>query len=120
VEKPVGRRFIRPGASAMDDRRPEFQRMVERACDGKERYWHYPPEPVDENEPDPPMVTLSGCPGSRGGRENAVTLCPAFFLFQYPRGGTGMDAFLQAFASPTSDNPSSAAMSRMGSDQTRL
>ncbi len=27
--------YIEPGASATDDRRPEFQRMVERACDGE-------------------------------------------------------------------------------------
>ncbi len=26
--------YIEPGASAMDDKRPEFQRMIERACDG--------------------------------------------------------------------------------------
>jgi site-specific DNA recombinase len=26
--------YVEPGASAMDDKRPEFQRMVERACDG--------------------------------------------------------------------------------------
>lgn len=25
---------------------------------GRERYWHYPPEPVDENEPDPPVPTF--------------------------------------------------------------
>lgn len=27
--------YVEPGASAMDDKRPEFQRMVERACDGE-------------------------------------------------------------------------------------
>ncbi|TRL20386.1 recombinase family protein, partial [Methylosinus sporium] len=26
--------YVEPGASAMDDHRPEFQRMIERACDG--------------------------------------------------------------------------------------
>jgi site-specific DNA recombinase len=26
--------YLEPGASAMDDKRPEFQRMIERACDG--------------------------------------------------------------------------------------
>jgi len=26
--------YIEPGASATDDKRPEFQRMIERACDG--------------------------------------------------------------------------------------
>ena len=26
--------YVEPGASAMDDKRPEFQRMIERACDG--------------------------------------------------------------------------------------
>jgi site-specific DNA recombinase len=26
--------FVEPGASATDDRRPEFQRMIDRACDG--------------------------------------------------------------------------------------
>ncbi|MGE0236923.1 recombinase family protein [Methylocystis sp.] len=25
--------YVEPGASAMDDNRPEFQRMIERACD---------------------------------------------------------------------------------------
>lgn len=25
--------FVEPGASATDDQRPEFQRMIERACD---------------------------------------------------------------------------------------
>ena len=27
--------YIEPGASATDDKRPEFQRMIERACDGE-------------------------------------------------------------------------------------
>jgi DNA invertase Pin-like site-specific DNA recombinase len=27
--------YVEPGASATDDRRPEFQRMIERACDGE-------------------------------------------------------------------------------------
>ena len=31
--------YIEPGASATDDRRPEFQRMIERACEG-ERPFH--------------------------------------------------------------------------------
>jgi DNA invertase Pin-like site-specific DNA recombinase len=26
--------FVEPGASATDDKRPEFRRMIERACDG--------------------------------------------------------------------------------------
>ena len=26
--------YVEPGASATDDKRPEFQRMIERACDG--------------------------------------------------------------------------------------
>lgn len=30
--------YVEPGASAMDDRRPEFQRMVERACDGENAF----------------------------------------------------------------------------------
>ncbi len=30
--------FIEPGASAMDDKRPEFQRMIERACDGEKAF----------------------------------------------------------------------------------
>ncbi len=30
---PVIAEYIEPGASAMDDNRPEFQRMIERACD---------------------------------------------------------------------------------------
>jgi len=28
--------FVEPGASATDDKRPEFQRMIDRACDGGE------------------------------------------------------------------------------------
>jgi site-specific DNA recombinase len=31
---PVIAEYVEPGASAMDDKRPEFQRMIERACDG--------------------------------------------------------------------------------------
>jgi hypothetical protein len=27
--------YVEPGASATDDRRPQFQRMIERACDGE-------------------------------------------------------------------------------------
>src|SRR5262245_26320612 len=30
--------FVEPGASATDDRRPEFQRMIERACDGENAF----------------------------------------------------------------------------------
>ena len=30
--------YVEPGASAMDDKRPEFQRMVERACDGERAF----------------------------------------------------------------------------------
>lgn len=30
--------YVEPGASAMDDKRPEFQRMIERACDGDNPY----------------------------------------------------------------------------------
>src|SRR5262245_32386721 len=30
--------YLEPGASAMDDKRPEFQRMVERACDGENAF----------------------------------------------------------------------------------
>ena len=33
---PVIAEYVEPGASAMDDKRPEFQRMIERAC-GEER-----------------------------------------------------------------------------------
>ena len=29
--------YVEPGASATDDKRPEFQRMIERACDGEGR-----------------------------------------------------------------------------------
>jgi site-specific DNA recombinase len=29
----VAAEYVEPGASAMDDHRPEFQRMIERACD---------------------------------------------------------------------------------------
>ncbi len=30
--------YIEPGASATDDKRPEFQRMIERACDGENAF----------------------------------------------------------------------------------
>lgn len=30
--------YVEPGASAMDDKRPEFQRMIERACDGENAF----------------------------------------------------------------------------------
>ena len=30
--------YVEPGASATDDRRPEFQRMIERACDGENAF----------------------------------------------------------------------------------
>ena len=30
--------YVEPGASATDDKRPEFQRMVERACDGENAF----------------------------------------------------------------------------------
>ena len=30
--------FLEPGASATDDKRPEFQRMIERACDGENAF----------------------------------------------------------------------------------
>ncbi len=30
----VAAEYVEPGASATDDKRPEFQRMIERACDG--------------------------------------------------------------------------------------
>jgi site-specific DNA recombinase len=30
--------YVEPGASAMDDKRPEFQKMVERACDGSKAF----------------------------------------------------------------------------------
>ena len=30
--------YVEPGASATDDRRPEFQKMVERACDGENAF----------------------------------------------------------------------------------
>ena len=30
--------YIEPGASATDDKRPEFQRMIERACDGEHAF----------------------------------------------------------------------------------
>jgi site-specific DNA recombinase len=30
--------YIEPGASATDDKRPEFQRMIERACDGERAF----------------------------------------------------------------------------------
>ena len=34
----VAAEYIEPGASATDDRRPEFQRMIERACDGENAF----------------------------------------------------------------------------------
>jgi DNA invertase Pin-like site-specific DNA recombinase len=34
----VAANYIEPGASATDDKRPEFQRMVERACDGEHAF----------------------------------------------------------------------------------
>ncbi len=30
--------FVEPGASAKDDRRPVFQQMIERACDGENSF----------------------------------------------------------------------------------
>src|SRR5262245_36143288 len=30
--------YVEPGASATDDKRPEFQRMIERACDGENAF----------------------------------------------------------------------------------
>lgn len=30
--------YVEPGASATDDKRPEFQRMIERACDGERAF----------------------------------------------------------------------------------
>ncbi len=30
--------YVEPGASATDDKRPEFQRMIERACDGEQAF----------------------------------------------------------------------------------
>lgn len=30
--------YVEPGASATDDKRPEFQRMIERACDGEQTF----------------------------------------------------------------------------------
>ena len=30
--------YVEPGASATDDRRPEFQKMIERACDGENAF----------------------------------------------------------------------------------
>lgn len=30
--------YVEPGASATDDKRPEFQRMIERACDGEHAF----------------------------------------------------------------------------------
>jgi site-specific DNA recombinase len=34
----VAAQYIEPGASATDDKRPEFQRMIERACDGEHAF----------------------------------------------------------------------------------
>ena len=31
----IAAEYIESGASATDDRRPEFQKMIERACDGE-------------------------------------------------------------------------------------
>jgi site-specific DNA recombinase len=30
--------YVEPGASATDDKRPQFQRMIERACDGENAF----------------------------------------------------------------------------------
>ena len=30
--------YVEPGASATDDKRPEFQRMIERTCDGESAF----------------------------------------------------------------------------------
>jgi site-specific DNA recombinase len=30
--------YVEPGASATDDKRPEFQRIIERACDGENAF----------------------------------------------------------------------------------
>jgi site-specific DNA recombinase len=35
---PVVAEFVEPGASATDDRRPVFQQMIERACDGEQAF----------------------------------------------------------------------------------
>lgn len=32
----IAAEYVEPGASATDDKRPEFQRMIERACDGEQ------------------------------------------------------------------------------------
>ncbi|MEQ1716399.1 MAG: recombinase family protein, partial [Hyphomicrobium sp.] len=34
----IAAEYVEPGASATDDKRPEFQRMVERACDGEQPF----------------------------------------------------------------------------------
>jgi DNA invertase Pin-like site-specific DNA recombinase len=34
----IAAEYVEPGASATDDKRPEFQRMVERACDGERSF----------------------------------------------------------------------------------
>jgi site-specific DNA recombinase len=34
----IAAQYIEPGASATDDKRPEFQRMIERACDGEHAF----------------------------------------------------------------------------------
>jgi site-specific DNA recombinase len=34
----VAAEYVEPGASATDDKRPEFQRMIERACDGENAF----------------------------------------------------------------------------------
>src|SRR5262249_44830106 len=34
----IAAHYIEPGASATDDKRPEFQRMIERACDGEHAF----------------------------------------------------------------------------------
>jgi DNA invertase Pin-like site-specific DNA recombinase len=35
---PVVAEYVEPGASATDDKRPEFQKMIERACDGENAF----------------------------------------------------------------------------------
>ena len=34
----IAAEYVEPGASATDDKRPEFQRMIERACDGEQAF----------------------------------------------------------------------------------
>ena len=51
--------YVEPGASAMDDQRPEFQRLIERACDDD--------HPVDVYSPSGQTRGQTGVDHSRTG-----------------------------------------------------